>query len=240
MDEVGRLYRLRILLVLVDDENNLNALTELNKIAFINNFTLIYTWSNQESARYLETWKNYENKAPTIIQSKEETEYLPRMNKVLTNIRSINKTDVSTLLDVFGNLAGICQASEEQLILCPGLGEKKVKRLYKALHEPFEKRHRTRDINNPQEQIMKSTTTSSRIETGKIVSEYEQPDWQATNSTIIYDFKQQAANEKEIQRNASSKSIAEETIIDIAGIKPEEKKKQHVDDVDDDVIRLSD
>jgi DNA excision repair protein ERCC-1 len=56
---------------------------------------------------------------------------------VLTNVRSVNKTDVVTLLEVFGSFGGICQADEQQLVLCPGLGDKKVKRLYQALHEPF-------------------------------------------------------------------------------------------------------
>ena len=33
--------------------------------------------------------------------------------------------------------SGICSAKEQELILVPGLGDKKVKRLYQALHEPF-------------------------------------------------------------------------------------------------------
>jgi NAD-dependent DNA ligase len=134
---VGRNYRSRILLVLVDDETLLTSLQDLNRIAFSTNFTLICTWSNIECARYLETFKSYENKSSSSIQSKEETEFIPRLNKVLTNVRSINKSDVTTLLDVFGNLSNICNAEEQQLVLCPGLGEKKVKRLFQALHEPF-------------------------------------------------------------------------------------------------------
>jgi energy-coupling factor transporter ATP-binding protein EcfA2 len=55
----------------------------------------------------------------------------------LTSVRSVNKNDVQTLLDVFGCVGNVCEASEQQLVLCPGLGEKKVKRLYRALHEPF-------------------------------------------------------------------------------------------------------
>lgn len=137
IDEVGRNYRLRVLLVLVDDETNLVALQELNRIAFVSNFTLICAWSNIECARYLETLKSYENKSSSSIQAKEETEFLPRLSKVLTSVRSVNKTDVTTLLDVFGNFSNICNAQEQQLVLCPGLGEKKVKRLYAALHEPF-------------------------------------------------------------------------------------------------------
>jgi hypothetical protein len=35
-----------------------------------------------------------------------ENEFVPQLNRVLTNVRSVNKTDVVTLLDVFGNLSG--------------------------------------------------------------------------------------------------------------------------------------
>ena len=139
MDDVGSLFKLRVLLVLVDDEHNLPALQELNKIAFSNNYTLILAWSNLECARYLETFKFYDGKSSSSIhiQERVETEFLPKMTQVLTNIRSINKTDVITLMDAFGTFRNICNADEHQLVLCPGLGEKKVKRLYQALHEPF-------------------------------------------------------------------------------------------------------
>lgn len=124
--------------MLVDDEHNLPVLQDLNRIAFISNFTLIYTWSNQEAARYLETWKAFEQKSSVSIQAKEETEFLPRLSRVLTSVRSVNKTDVTTLLDVFGNFTNICHAEDQQLILCPGMGEKKVKRLFQALHVSFQ------------------------------------------------------------------------------------------------------
>lgn len=127
----------------MDNENNPAVLQDLNKLAFRNDFTMILGWSNLECARYIETLKIYEGKSATAIQEKEETEYLPRVTKVLTNIRSVNKTDVITLLDVFGNLANVCQATEQKMILCPGMGEKKVKRLYQTLHEPFKKKSKT-------------------------------------------------------------------------------------------------
>lgn len=141
IDEVGKDYRLRVLLVLVDDESNLPAINELNRIAFNSSFTLILAFSNIECARYLETFKIYENKSAVSIQEREETEFLPRLNQVLSNVKSVNKTDVLTLLDAFGDFSSMCNASEEQLILCPGIGEKKVKRLYQALHVPFQRRH---------------------------------------------------------------------------------------------------
>jgi DNA excision repair protein ERCC-1 len=138
IEDVGNMYKIRILLILVDDENNLTVMQELNRLAFIYNYTLIFTWSNLECARYLETFKNYENKSSASIQSKEETEFVPKLHKLLSNnIKSVNKTDVVTLLDTFTNLSGILAAKEENFILCPGIGEKKAKRLYSVFHEPF-------------------------------------------------------------------------------------------------------
>ena len=136
--EVGQKFRLRVLLVLVDDDNNLKALQELNKVCFTREATMILCWSNEECARYLETFKLYENKGAANIQEKAETEFVPQLNKVLTAVRSVNKTDVLTLLDTFGSLAGACHATEEQMVVGPGLGDKKVKRLHQALHAPFQ------------------------------------------------------------------------------------------------------
>jgi DNA excision repair protein ERCC-1 len=143
IDEIGNKFRQKVLLVLVDDENNLDSIKELNKISFSNNYTLILGWSNLECARYIETFKFYDGKTDTSsihIQERIETEFLPKLTQILTNIRSINRTDVSTLVDVFGNLRGICAASESQLVQCPGLGDKKVKRLHQVLHQSFKKK----------------------------------------------------------------------------------------------------
>lgn len=150
--DVGLLYKLRVLLVYVDNENDLKSLHELNKIAFTHNYTLILAWSNFECARYLECYFHFDGKSTASIQQKSETEFLPKMTQVLTNVKSINKTDVATLMDVFGSLQSVCTADEQQLVLCPGLGEKKVKRLYQALHEPF---------NTPSSSSVSSSSSSS-------------------------------------------------------------------------------
>ena len=110
-------------------------------MCLINDCTLVLTWSWQEAARYLESFKVYENKPPTSIQEKIDTDYMARLSDVLTSVRSINKTDVSTLAGSFGSLRAIGTASMEELALCPGLGEKKIQRLYHALHVPFKAPH---------------------------------------------------------------------------------------------------
>jgi DNA excision repair protein ERCC-1 len=139
MKEIGTGFRLRIVLCQVDAEDNVKALLELNKLCFTHRFTLILAWSALEAGRYLETFKSYENKPSTSIQEKVETEFLPQVTSVLKSVKSINRTDVVTLFEAFRNFQGICTADESQLLLCPGLGEKKVKRLYSALHTPFKK-----------------------------------------------------------------------------------------------------
>lgn len=142
-----------MLLVLVDDENNLSMLQELNKIAFVNDYVLLLSWSNVEAARYLETAVLYQNKPSTSIQQKEETEYLPKVTSLLTMIRSVNKTDVVTLLDSFNTVGNIFQSNEKQLILLPGIGEKKAKRLHKIMNISFMKDNKsnsskTNSVNN--------------------------------------------------------------------------------------------
>ena len=159
--ELGQTFRVRVLLVHIDDDNNLKALHEINKICFIREMTMIVCWSNQEGARYLETLKLYENKGSTSIQEKVETEVVPQLNKVLTTVRSVNKTDVMTLLNSFGTLAGICDANEDKLVLCPGLGDKKSKRLYEALHAPFHTSKQPSTRNNASGSRQPSNSSSS-------------------------------------------------------------------------------
>jgi len=59
------------------------------------------------------------------------------LSDILTVIKSVNKTDVVTLATNFGNFRNIIKASMEELSLCPGLGETKVRRIHEAFHQPF-------------------------------------------------------------------------------------------------------
>ena len=67
-----------------------------------------------------------------------EDDYITRASQVLTSVKVINKADAMNLLSHFGSIANIFQASVEQLLDCPGLGDKKVTRLHAALNTcPF-------------------------------------------------------------------------------------------------------
>ncbi|MCO5608240.1 hypothetical protein L7F22_062446 [Adiantum nelumboides] len=135
--ELLKSFRLRIVLCFVDVEDVVKPLHEVTKTALLHDCTLLCAWSLEECARYLETIKIYENKPADAIQERTDNDYLSRLTSALTSVRHINKTDVLTLGSTFGTLAGAMGASMEDLARCPGIGERKVKRLYDAFHEPF-------------------------------------------------------------------------------------------------------
>jgi DNA excision repair protein ERCC-1 len=134
---VKREFRVRVLLVSVDVADPTVPLLLLTSLASANDFTVILGWSLQECARYLETFKLLDKKSAASIQERIEAGYLPRLEDALTVIRSVNKTDVRVLSRTFGSLKEIMAAPMEDLALCQGLGDKKVRRLFLAFNEPF-------------------------------------------------------------------------------------------------------
>jgi len=134
---VERHFKLRIILCSMDVENSDEVLQGLIKLAFDNEFTLLLTWSAEEAARYLETYKAYEHKPADAMKARVDPSYYAQLTEVLTTVRSVNKSDVFTLASTFGTLKRIMECSREELSLCPGLGEKKVARIWDAFHSSF-------------------------------------------------------------------------------------------------------
>ncbi|XP_075698398.1 DNA excision repair protein ERCC-1 isoform X2 [Rhinoderma darwinii] len=134
---LGQSYALRVLLVLVDVKDPHFTLKELAKICILSDVTLILSWSPEEAARYLETYKCYEQKPADALKERLESDLISRITDCVTTVKSVNKTDSVTLFTTFGTLADLAHASREDLSLCPGLGPQKAKRLFDALHEPF-------------------------------------------------------------------------------------------------------
>ncbi|KAF9602193.1 hypothetical protein IFM89_025538 [Coptis chinensis] len=135
--ELQKNFKLRVVLCHVDVEDVVKPILEVTKTALLHDCTLLCAWSLEECGRYLETIKVYENKPADILQGQMDTDYLSRLNHALTAVRRVNKTDVVTLGSNFGSLSRIMDSSMEDLARCPGIGEKKVKRLYDTFHEPF-------------------------------------------------------------------------------------------------------
>lgn len=137
LKQLGQSFTLRVLLVQVDVKDPHHALKELARICIMADCTLILAWSPEEAGRYLETYKSYEKKPADLLKEQVEKNYLSQVTDCLTTVKSVNKTDAMTLLSTFSSLEGIINASKEELVLCPGLGPQKAKRLYDVLHQPF-------------------------------------------------------------------------------------------------------
>ncbi|KAL3698044.1 hypothetical protein R1sor_012120 [Riccia sorocarpa] len=135
--ELTKGFRLRVVLCHVDVDDVIKPLHEVTKTCLLHDCSLLCAWSQEECARYLETIKSYENKPADYIQERTDNDYLSRLTNALTTVRHVNKTNVVSLGAAFGTLAGVFQASMDDLARCPGIGERKVKRLYDAFHEPF-------------------------------------------------------------------------------------------------------
>ena len=132
-------FTLRVLLVLVDMDDNTSVLQQLNTLAVTHDMTLILAWSEEEAARYLETFKAFDGKDASLIQRKEKTAFGDQVSEFLatTAATKVNKTDAAQLLAQFTNIRSIAAASMDELGVVSGMGQVKVKGLYDALHKPF-------------------------------------------------------------------------------------------------------
>jgi DNA excision repair protein ERCC-1 len=133
-------FQLRILLVLVDVSDSAEKLNDLSVMCVKNNMTLVLSWSEEEAARYLETYKACEGKDATIIQKKKSsTHFADQVADYLTACKGINSTDAASLIDQFQSIRALQAASTDEWSLVSGLGQVKVRRLHDALHKPFSK-----------------------------------------------------------------------------------------------------
>ena len=159
--ELGNAYNLRILLALIDIKEPNHCIKELEKICINCQLTLLLCWSNQEVGRYLETYKLFEFKSADLIMEKansgplvaenntygkgqkqaslssDDVAFANNFTNFMCQIKTVNKTDASTLRQTFGSVREIASAGKEQLSLCPGLGPLKVKRIYDTFRTPF-------------------------------------------------------------------------------------------------------
>eukprot|EP01083_Nonionella_stella_P075754 206044_1 len=161
IDQIKKSFRLRILLCFVDVDDNVGVIEEITQIAFINDWTLICAWSSAEAGRYIETFHCYERKPADLIMQKVESKQEAKFSDVLTEIRSVNKTDVVTLAANFGSFAQLMQATKTELSSCPGLGPVKVNRIFDAFHKPF--RNISKSVSSSSNTISSAASSSSSI-----------------------------------------------------------------------------
>ncbi|KRY35402.1 DNA excision repair protein ERCC-1 [Trichinella spiralis] len=155
MKEVGHKYAVQVLFVLVDVMEPENTLRELNSVCYHAEWTLILTWSPEEVGEYIESYKIYENKPAEFLMTKSAaTDSRSRLAELLTCIKPITKTDADSLIDMFGSLRKIAEATEEELSLCPGMGRRKAKKLHEGFAKLFSNETSAAEMKNDDELLL--------------------------------------------------------------------------------------
>ncbi|XP_077526820.1 DNA excision repair protein Ercc1 [Haemaphysalis longicornis] len=134
---LGRAFDLRLLLVLVDVADPHPSLRELSQVSLLADCTLLLAWSAEEAGRHLETYKALEAKPADALMEKQDGDTASKLIDALSSVRSLTRPDAASLLASFGSLERLAGASEQELILQPGLGPHKARRLYEVLQQPF-------------------------------------------------------------------------------------------------------
>jgi DNA excision repair protein ERCC-1 len=130
----------RYLLILVDVDDPAAPLVELQKACVINSWTVLLAWSPAEAARSLETLRVSEKKSADSIRARSDADFPSKVADVLGTVPSVNKRDAASLITAFQSMKNIALASHDQLSLCPGLGEKKVQRIFDTFRMPITKK----------------------------------------------------------------------------------------------------
>eukprot|EP01006_Ploeotia_vitrea_P046050 TRINITY_DN66990_c5_g2_i3.p1 TRINITY_DN66990_c5_g2~~TRINITY_DN66990_c5_g2_i3.p1 ORF type:complete len:254 (-),score=156.79 TRINITY_DN66990_c5_g2_i3:135-848(-) len=156
------MFSLRVVLCQVDVEDSDEPLERVTRTAVMYGWTLICAFSPEESARYLETFKAFESKPADMIMDKVDgTDPKAWFGHVLLKIQGVNKTDVATLANTFGGIRGVANATMEDLALCPGIGPKKLKRIYDAFHMPLLAPTKKKQQQQQQQQQPSAASSSS-------------------------------------------------------------------------------
>jgi DNA excision repair protein ERCC-1 len=140
-NRLGKLHGDVIILCLQDADDK--SLTELSIMGVDLGFTLLVSWSEEECANYLVLMNTMQSKSPEMIRGSTELDPFLKLSNSLTEIKTMNKTDVVTLTANFSvfelnkSLYNIIHADPEQINLLPGFGIRKTSRLQSAFETPF-------------------------------------------------------------------------------------------------------
>eukprot|EP01054_Gregarina_sp_Poly1_P009948 Gregarina_sp_Poly_1__9947@NODE_656_length_6918_cov_257_889943_g498_i0_p5_GENE_NODE_656_length_6918_cov_257_889943_g498_i0NODE_656_length_6918_cov_257_889943_g498_i0_p5_ORF_typecomplete_len184_score18_20Rad10/PF03834_14/8_3e31SRP68/PF16969_5/0_22_NODE_656_length_6918_cov_257_889943_g498_i026713222 len=108
LNAVKNLYRLRVLLCLIDVEDANKLLLDVTCLAFKFGMSLFLAWSYAEAAKVLEAFKIYERKpSDFLLPRMSHLSPLQRAVEILCTIPRITKLDAVALLQQFGSLEAV-------------------------------------------------------------------------------------------------------------------------------------
>ncbi|XP_026684264.1 DNA excision repair protein ERCC-1 [Diaphorina citri] len=154
---LGKLYELRVLLVMVDSKDPHHALKYLTRVCLLCDLTLMLAWSPEEAGEMIETYKVFENKPPDLIMEKQDVD----PHSKVCMIKNENKYPSNTL-------------PASSYYLRPS----KASRLYNVLHQPFLISDNSAGQAPLKKKAKKDSTAgdASNQETGGIMKYLKKPD----------------------------------------------------------------
>lgn len=94
------------------------ALESVTEIAFRGSMALYLAWSYREAACILQTFKQWGNKPPDIIQSRlDSPQSKERCIDALTTVPLVNKVDGVVLMKEFGTVRKLILVSEQNVVI---------------------------------------------------------------------------------------------------------------------------
>ncbi|KXJ77818.1 hypothetical protein RP20_CCG006522 [Aedes albopictus] len=140
LKKLGTTYKLRILLLQMDNMDSHSELEALTLLCLESDLTMMLASDAAEAARIIELYKEFENAPPPPgIMGPTGGSKIQRIMRALTSIKPINRKDALTLIERFHTLAKIMNSSEKELMSCPGIGAFKAKQLYNTFNDKFKK-----------------------------------------------------------------------------------------------------
>ncbi|ODV93949.1 hypothetical protein PACTADRAFT_20220, partial [Pachysolen tannophilus NRRL Y-2460] len=132
---------MKVLLCVVDIENNNDIIRELNKICLLNDLSLVLAWSFEEASNYLNYLKQLENNneyKQIKGTNTNKDDYYQILANTLTTIRQINKTDTINLISKYGSFKDLINLSNsEDLFEVQGMGKVKINKFLSTIDENF-------------------------------------------------------------------------------------------------------
>lgn len=102
IESISGMFNLRILLLMCDAKQYTTDIKDLTKRCLANNITVVMAWTPEQAARWLEQYKQFENKGVESLKGKGQDDWQGQMTDVLTSVNKVNKTDALALITKFG------------------------------------------------------------------------------------------------------------------------------------------
>ncbi|OAF66121.1 Mating-type switching protein swi10, partial [Intoshia linei] len=136
INELGNRFKIRILLVFIDCEND-DEIEKLNLLAINSDCTIIFTFSSLETARYIESYSILEKKSADILMNPLEKNHFSMLIDALSSTRVVNKSDSENLIHAFKSLKEISISTVDDFMIIPGFSHKKACQLYELFNRSF-------------------------------------------------------------------------------------------------------